>query len=85
MKDRILKDWTVVRVLYIIIGTFLIMQSVKEQQGFGIFIGAYFAAMGLFRFGCASGNCYGGNCAVDPRIKQQKEDQEIEFKELKQQ
>jgi hypothetical protein len=27
----------------------------------GIFIGAYFAAMGIFSFGCAAGNCYTNN------------------------
>jgi hypothetical protein len=64
MKERILKNWTFTRALFLIIGISVIVQSILDQQWFGILFGSYFAAMGIFSFGCASGNCYGGNCAV---------------------
>jgi hypothetical protein len=64
MKERILTGWTVKRVLYLGIGVFLLVQSVMDGQGFGILFGGYFAAMGLFAFGCASGNCAGNDCSA---------------------
>jgi hypothetical protein len=65
MKERILTNWTFTRAFYLIIGLFVIIQSFKGQQWFGIAFGGYFAAMGLFAFGCASGSCMGGNCTTE--------------------
>jgi hypothetical protein len=64
MKDRILTNWTITRAFYLLMGIFVIVQSFMGQQWFGIAFGGYFAAMGLFAFGCASGNCAGGNCST---------------------
>lgn len=57
MKERILTGWTLTRVLYLVMGTYIVVQSVLEQQWIGILLGGYFASMGLFAFGCAAGNC----------------------------
>ena len=57
MKERILTGWTLTRVLYLVMGTYIIVQSVLDQQWIGILLGGYFASMGLFAFGCAAGNC----------------------------
>jgi len=65
MKERLLTNWTFTRAFYLIIGLFVIIQSFIGQQWFGIAFGGYFAAMGLFAFGCASGNCAGGNCSTE--------------------
>ncbi len=69
MKDRIFSNWTFTRALYLIIGCAVIIQSAVSQQWFGVAIGGYFAVMGLFAFGCASGNCGSGNCKVDLQQK----------------
>ena len=69
MKERILTNWTFARVLYLLMGLFVIVQSAMSQQWLGILFGGYFAAMGLFAFGCASGNCFGQSCEVDPKQK----------------
>jgi hypothetical protein len=61
MKQRILSGWNFRRVMYLLLGIALIAQSIMIQQWMGIFIGAYFAAMGIFSFGCAAGNCYTNN------------------------
>ena len=55
MKERILYGWTFRRVVYVLIGAYIIVQSIKDDQWIGISIGGYFAAMGLFAFGCAAG------------------------------
>jgi len=65
MKERILTNWTLTRAFYLIVGLFVIIQSFMNQQWIGIAFGGYFAAMGLFAFGCASGNCIGGNCSTE--------------------
>lgn len=57
MIERILKGWNLASVLYLILGSYVIIQSAIERQWLGVIIGGYFAAMGLFKFGCASGNC----------------------------
>lgn len=69
MKDRILTNWTFKRVLYLAMGITFIIQSVLSQQWFGVAFGGYFASMGLFAFGCAAGNCYGGYCVTEPEQK----------------
>ncbi|MFK5880000.1 MAG: hypothetical protein QM478_10975 [Flavobacteriaceae bacterium] len=70
MRDRILKNWTLVRVFYVLGGIIFIINSYMDEQWFGIMFGAYFAAMGIFSFGCASGNCAGGNCEVKSTPKE---------------
>ncbi len=54
---RFLNNWNARRTIYIIVGIFITVQSAMLSQWFGLIFGAYFTAMGLFGFGCASGNC----------------------------
>ncbi len=83
MKERILTNWTFTRALYLVMGIAVIVQSVINQQWFGVAFGGYFASMGLFAFGCAAGNCYGGNCATQTKNKSNTTIQDIEFEEVK--
>lgn len=64
MIKRITQKWTFTRVLFAVLGFTLIIQSSMRFEWLGVFIGLYFAAMGIFAFGCARGNCYGGNCEI---------------------
>jgi len=81
MKEKILTNWTLGRALYLIIGIGIIIHSVINQQWAGVAFGGYFAAMGLFAFGCAAGNCLGGNCTVKP--KQKSTIRDMDFEEAK--
>jgi hypothetical protein len=83
MKERILNNWTFMRALYLIIGTAIIVQSIMSQEWFGVAFGGYFASMGLFAFGCAAGNCYGGNCSIEQEQKLTSAIQDVEFEEVK--
>lgn len=67
MIERIKSGWNLVRVIYLLVGLLVMVQSFLQKEWFGVFFGGYFASMGLFAFGCAAGNCYGGNCAVTPK------------------
>jgi|25BtaG_2_1085352.scaffolds.fasta_scaffold03818_5 hypothetical protein len=66
MKNSFLKNWTWVRAAYLIIGMLIIFQAASAAQWWGLALGIYVAAMGLFSFGCAAGNCTGTNCALEP-------------------
>ena len=83
MKERILTGWTFTRGLYLIMGILVIIQSAMQQQWFGVLFGGYFASMGLFAFGCAAGNCLGGNCAVETQQKTNTTIQDVDFEEVK--
>jgi len=83
MKERILTGWTFQRGLYLIIGDIVIVQSILDKQWFVVVLGAYFAAMGLFAFGCAAGNCFGGNCNYKPEQKSKTKIEDVDFEEVK--
>lgn len=57
MKEKLLSGWTFGRLLYLLMGSFLVIQSFQDRQWVGVIFGAYFASMGLFAFGCAAGQC----------------------------
>ncbi len=81
MKERLLTNWTYIRALYLILGLVVIIQSILSSQWFGVAFGGYFASMGLFGFGCASGNCFSGNIRTD--AKQKSNIQDVDFEEIK--
>ena len=83
MKKRILTNWTFTRALFLIMGTMVVVQSVISHQWFAVLFGAYFAAMGLFAFGCASGNCFGGSCSKEPKDISNSAIEEVDFEEVK--
>ena len=83
MKERILTNWTFTRWLYLIIGVFVIIQAVMSHQYFGIAFGSYFAAMGLFAFGCASGNCYRGSGDEELEKESNTGIQDVDYEEVK--
>jgi hypothetical protein len=83
MKQRILTNWTFARALFLVVGITVIVQSVLSQQWFGAIFGGYFAAMGLFAFGCASGNCFGGNCDTDQLEKSKSTIEDVDLEEVK--
>ena len=80
MMNRILTGWTIPRAFYFLIGSLIFIQSVFQVEWLGIVFGGYFASMGLFGFGCASGNCY----PVSKNIKPS-ETTDLDFEEIKKQ
>lgn len=57
MRERILTGWSIQRAAYLVIGLFVMIMFAIDKQWAGILLGGYFAAMGMFGFGCAAGNC----------------------------
>ena len=52
-----MSDWSIRRALYLGLGIMMVVHSIIDSMWIGVFFGAYFAAMGLFGFGCANGQC----------------------------
>jgi hypothetical protein len=78
MKERLLKNWTIVRVIYLAMGLLLLSSSIAANEWLGALFGSYVAAMGLFAFGCA-----GGNCAWVIPTKSGDENALVEYEEVK--
>lgn len=78
MKQRIFSGWSFIRVLYLLSGIMIIIQSVADRQWLLALMGFYFAVTGLFAVGCAGGNCY-----YQPETKKKSEITEVEFEEVK--
>jgi uncharacterized membrane protein YedE/YeeE len=83
MKQRILTGWTFTRALYLLIGAAILMQGIMDKQWPGILFGGYFASMGIFAFGCASGACYTGNSFNRNAPRNDADTQEVLFEEVK--
>lgn len=60
MKNRLLRGWTFKRVVYVVVGIATVIMAFKYDVKLMSVAGLYFAAMGLFSFGCAGGSCYTG-------------------------
>jgi hypothetical protein len=66
VRNRIFKNWTWTRSIYLIIGLWVMIQGAIDGNYIGIVLGAWPAVMGFFGIGCASGNCATGSCEVSP-------------------
>ena len=80
MKQRILTGWNFVRVLYLLMGITLIIQSIMAHQYGMAFLGAYVAGLSVLGLGCM-----GGHCNVQPtRAKPHANNtQDVKFEEVK--
>ena len=74
---KIFTGWTVPRFFYFLIGGLIFIQSLLVMEWLGIVAGGYFTAMGLFGFGCASGQCYPMVNKKIPGVNDQVEVEEI--------
>jgi hypothetical protein len=83
MKERLLSNWTFIRVMYLLVGVSLVIQGLAGQQWLISLWGAYFASMGLFGFGCASGGCYTYNRPMEPGTDSRGRVSDPEFEEIK--
>lgn len=83
MIQRIVTGWNLSRILFLAMGCYVMASSVMDRQWLGVALGAYFASMGLFSFGCAAGNCYSSSCNTNKQTDVAKIN-DVEFEEVKQ-
>jgi len=82
IKQRILTGWSFIRVLYLVAGITVLISAVSSRQWMAVFVGGYFASMGLFAFGCAGGACF--NSRYDKSYPETiSNSEEINFEEIK--
>ena len=62
IKNKILKNWTLQRLLFVGIGIMLLYDAYFKNEWLGYFIGLYFLGIGFFSIACVSRNCFGSNC-----------------------
>lgn len=83
MKNRILKNWTIIRVLYVAIGGYTAVSAFMDGQWAFVVMGALFGAMGIFGLGCAGGNCQTNFDSKDSEENSNKETIEVQYEEIK--
>ena len=83
MKKRILTGWNFRRVIYLVLGMILTIRAIELHEWLAVLIGGYFISMGIFAFGCASGNCFGGTCYKETE-NQSSLNEEVKYKEVNQ-
>lgn len=83
MKERITTGWNLQRIVLLATGLGFIIYSLSTGTWTGIFLGLYFAAMGVFKIGCAAGSCYSGNCETNTPDSGNKVPYEVQYEEVK--
>lgn len=80
MKDRILHGWNLMRVLYLIMGIVIVIQSIMAHQYQVLFFGLYFIATSIMGLGCAGGACTN---PVQASKSKNRTNEEVTFEEVK--
>lgn len=77
MKDRILSNWNLPRILRVIIGIVIMGMAISREDISSGIIGAVFTGMGVFNIGCCGfGACY------TPVKNSKKDSKDISFEEV---
>ncbi|NLR89746.1 hypothetical protein [Flammeovirga agarivorans] len=66
MKQRLLNNWNIPRVLWLVLGVAVLAPSVQNHEVVGIVMGGYFILMSIMGWGCnAKNGCCGSSCSCD--------------------
>jgi hypothetical protein len=66
MRKRIFTGWTWTRWAFLIIGLLMVVHAGLNREWLLTLPGFYFAGMGVFGLGCASGSCVNNACETKP-------------------
>ncbi len=79
MLERIKRPLTFRRLLFLGMGLFIGISSLKQGEWVGILMGTYFFSMGLFTLGCAD------NCGIPARATSPQSEftEDIDYEEVK--
>ena len=80
MKQRILSGWNFVRVLWLMMGTGILIQAITEKNFPMLLPGLYFVFASLANIGCFGGTCATGYTTNNSNKKEAIT--EIEFEEV---
>ncbi len=68
MLQRAVHNWNFFRVIRLILGIMIIVQSIQFREYWVLLVGVLFTAMAVFDMGCAV-----GACAAPPHTRQNKQ------------
>lgn len=83
MKDRLTKGWNVLRIVFTVLGLFILIQSILDQELLSSLLGGYLAIMGLFGIGCASGSCCATGVCNSSKKSELNKENEVIYQEIK--
>lgn len=83
MKERIFKNWNLMRVLYVLIGGYTATAAFMDQEWLIGTVGLIFAGMGVFAMGCAGGNCFSKSCEISDKKESDSDLSTVEYEEIK--
>lgn len=64
MWQRATTNWNIFRIIRLLLGLMIVIQSIQFKEYWFVLVGAAFAGLAVFDMGCA-----GGNCAAPPLSK----------------
>ena len=62
MKDIILNDWNIVRIIRLILALVIVVNSIQHKDWLFLALGAYFLYLAVFNIKCST--CANGNCEI---------------------
>lgn len=78
MFQTILRNWNFIRLIRLVFGVALLLQSFYEKSAFAGFLGGLFVFQSLTNTGC----CGSGSCSI-PVTKKNDDVDDIEYQEIK--
>lgn len=77
--ENILKDWGGMRIIRLLMGIYIIVESIREHQTLLGLLGGFFLYQAIMNTGCPM-----GACEVKPKSKTQESTTEtVDFEEIK--
>ncbi len=67
MKELLLKNWSVMRVIRVALGTVALANGFAADEVFMMIIGGIVLYQGIANVKCAGGACATGNCEIEPK------------------
>jgi hypothetical protein len=77
MWYRITNNWNVFRVIRLLLGVMILVQSIQFREYWFVLLGGLFALLALLNMGCA-----GGNCATPTHRNTHQKQTEISYEEV---
>lgn len=57
MWQRVATNWNLFRIIRLLLGVMIVVQSIQFREYWFVLVGALFAALAVFDMGCAGGSC----------------------------
>lgn len=83
MKNRLTKGWNFIRIVFTVLGLFMLIQSIFDKEYLSSLLGSLLVIMGLFGIGCASGSCCAKGACNSFKKSELKKENEVIYQDIK--